>query len=104
MWNRMKRLILENALFYLLALLTLYGLKYHYSRAGSEDLKWILAPTTAMVQGVSGMRFEHEAHTGYVNRERRVIIAPACAGVAAGGSRPPASGPSPGPPRAITRP
>jgi exosortase K len=77
----MKRLILQNAIFYMLTLLTLYGLKYHYSQAGSEDLKWILTPTAAMVQGVSGIRFEHEAHTGYVNREHRVIIAPACAGV-----------------------
>ena len=66
---------------YLFALLAAYGLKAHYSRAMSDDLDWMLRPTTALVERVSGLEFEYERGEGYLNRERRVIIAPACAGV-----------------------
>jgi len=66
---------------YLFALLAAYGLKAHYSRAASDGLDWILRPTTALVERVSGLEFEYERGEGYLNRERRVIIAPACAGV-----------------------
>ena len=66
---------------YLFALLTAYGLKAHYSRATSDGLDWILRPTTALVERMSGLAFEYERGEGYLNRERRVIIAPACAGV-----------------------
>ena len=66
---------------YLLALLIAYGLKAHYSRATSDGLDWILRPTTALVERVSGLEFEYERGEGYLSRERCVIIAPACAGV-----------------------
>ncbi len=66
---------------YLFALLIAYGLKAHYSRATSDGLDWILRPTTAFVERVSGLEFEYERGEGYLNREQRVIIAPACAGV-----------------------
>ena len=66
---------------FLIALLIAFGLKYHYSRAGSDELSWILAPTASVVEHVSGIRFENEARTGFVNHQHRVIIAPSCAGV-----------------------
>lgn len=58
-----------------------YGLKRHYSRAGGEALAWILRPTAGLVEILSGIPFEPEGDAGYLNRERRVFIAPACAGV-----------------------
>ena len=70
-----------NAIFLLLALLVAAGLKYHYSQARSDDLTWILGPTAGLVEHLSGIDFEKEALTGYVNHTHRVIIAPACAGV-----------------------
>ncbi|MGD8344637.1 MAG: exosortase K [Desulfobacterales bacterium] len=70
-----------NWIFLLLTLLVAFGLKYHYSQARSDDLVWILGPTAVLVEQLSGIDFEKEAHTGYVNNEHRVIIAPACAGV-----------------------
>jgi exosortase K len=76
-----KVFILQNGIFLLLALFFAVGLKYHYSKAGSEDLAWILRPTAALVEQISGIPFEEEAHTGFVNYTHRVIIAPACAGV-----------------------
>jgi exosortase K len=76
-----KQFLVQNGVFYLLALLIAYGLKYHYSRATSADLAWILSPTAALVAQLSGVAFTPEAGTGYINYEHRLIIAPVCAGV-----------------------
>ena len=76
-----KIFIRGNLIFLLLTLLVAFSLKYHYSQARSDDLVWILGPTAVLVEQFSGIDFEKEAHTGYVNNEYRVIIAPACAGV-----------------------
>jgi exosortase K len=73
--------IFQNGMFLLLALAFAVGLKHHYSEADSEDLAWVLRPTAALVEQISGIPFEEEAHTGFVNNARRIIIAPACAGV-----------------------
>jgi exosortase K len=40
-----------------------------------------LGPTAGLVEQISGIRFEKEAYTGFVNRTRQIIIAPSCAGV-----------------------
>lgn len=58
-----------------------WGLKSFYSRAGFEDLRWILAPTRWLVERLTGAAFEPEAHQGYLSRDRLYQIAPACAGV-----------------------
>ncbi len=58
-----------------------WGLKYHYSIAHAENLKWILAPTTAMVETITGDPFYFETGTGFINHDLQIIIAPACAGV-----------------------
>jgi len=76
-----KVFILQNGIFLVLTLLVAIGLKYHYSKAGSEDLLWILRPTAKLVEQISGIRFEEEANTGFISRTHRIIIAPACAGV-----------------------
>jgi exosortase K len=55
--------------------------KLYYSTAGVNQLRWILAPTTAAVELVSGSRFEFESHAGYINGERSFVIAASCAGV-----------------------
>lgn len=67
--------------FYLLAALILFGIKYFYSGAGSDELKWILAPTTRWVELLSGIPFLYEQGTGYVNHDLRLLIAPSCSGV-----------------------
>ena len=72
---------LKKVFFYLLVLLIAFGLKYHYSKAGSDALVWILAPTATLVEQISDIPFEYEARTGFVNSDYRVIIAPSCAGV-----------------------
>jgi len=76
-----KVFVLQNGIFIVLASFLAVGLKYHYSEARSEDLVWILRPTASLVEWISGIPFEEEAHTGFVSYARRIVIAPACAGV-----------------------
>ena len=76
-----KAFFLQNGLFLFLAAFLAVALKFHYSEAQSEDLAWILRPTAGLVEGISGIPFEKEAHTGFVSYARRIVIAPACAGV-----------------------
>ena len=68
-------------LFYALTLLIAYGLKYHYSHAGSDDLIWMLRLTAFLVESISNIHFEREINTGFVSYDRQVIIAPSCAGI-----------------------
>lgn len=56
-------------------------LKLYYSEASANQLRWILAPTTAFVELVSGVSFEFESYAGYISRDRSFLIAPSCAGV-----------------------
>jgi len=57
------------------------AVKWYYSTAGVNQLRWILAPTTLMVELISGSRFEFESHAGYMSSDRSLIIAASCAGV-----------------------
>ena len=57
------------------------ALKLHYSTAGADGLRWILAPTTFLVELVSGQRFEYEARAGYMSGDHTFLIAAPCAGV-----------------------
>jgi exosortase K len=79
--KELKHHLLNNGLYYFLILLTAWGLKYHYSRAGSEELVWVLAPTAGLVELISGIPFEIEAHSGFISQGYRIVIAPACAGI-----------------------
>jgi len=64
-----------------LTLAAAFALKLHYSAASADDLRWILAPTAALVELVTGAAFVAEAGTGYLSTELRYLIAPSCAGV-----------------------
>lgn len=58
-----------------------WGLKEFYSHARFEDLRWVLAPTRRLVEWLSGASFEAEPGVGYLSRDHRFQIVPACAGV-----------------------
>ncbi|HEU4387991.1 MAG TPA: exosortase K, partial [Blastocatellia bacterium] len=47
----------------------------------ADQLRWILAPTTACVELVTGASFEFESHAGYLSEDRSFLIANSCAGV-----------------------
>jgi exosortase K len=72
-WNRIAQC--------LAALAGAFSLKLYYSTASADQLRWILAPTTAMVEAVSGVPFEFESRAGYISREHSFLIASSCAGV-----------------------
>ena len=63
------------------AVLIGWGLKRHYSDARPDDLRWILAPTTALAGAMTGTAFEWQDGEGYLSRERLFLIEKSCAGV-----------------------
>lgn len=65
----------------MVVLLCAFTLKLYYSTASVDQLGWILAPTTFLVELVSGTSFEFEAHAGYMSSDRSFLIAASCAGV-----------------------
>jgi exosortase K len=57
------------------------ALKLYYSTATPDELRWILAPTTVLVEVLSGRPFTFESYTGYMSSDHRFVIAVSCAGV-----------------------
>ena len=66
-----------------LAIVTLcaLALKQYYSSATANELRWILAPTTFIVELLSGRSFQFESYTGYMSGDHTFVIAVPCAGV-----------------------
>lgn len=62
-------------------LLCAFTLKVHYSTSSVNQLRWILAPTTFLVELATGSRFQFESHAGYVSSDHSFVIAASCAGV-----------------------
>ncbi|HEV8376541.1 MAG TPA: exosortase K [Candidatus Polarisedimenticolia bacterium] len=67
--------------FYALGTLVALGLKCFYSRAGVEDLGWILRPITGLAHFLTGIRFEHELGAGWITHAHRMIVGTSCAGL-----------------------
>jgi exosortase K len=57
------------------------ALKIHYSLASPDQLRWILSPTTWLVEFLSGRSFSFESHAGYMSSDHTFLIAASCAGV-----------------------
>ena len=57
------------------------ALKQYYSTGIANGLRWILAPTTFIVELLSGRSFQFESYTGYVSSDHTFVIAVPCAGV-----------------------
>ncbi|MDH5786240.1 MAG: exosortase K [Chromatiales bacterium] len=64
-----------------LTLLLALVVKLHYSVATADDLVWVLAPTTWLVELFSAIPFHFEVGRGYVTRDLPVVIGPGCAGL-----------------------
>lgn len=65
----------------LVVVLCALALKLYYSTATPDELRWILAPTTVLVELLSGRSFTFESYTGYMSNDHRFVIAVSCAGV-----------------------
>jgi exosortase K len=64
----------------LAALGAAFALKRFYSTASAADLRFVLAPTTWLVELAGGHSFDWTSG-GYLSTELRFLVAPACAGV-----------------------
>lgn len=64
-----------------LILAAAFALKYFYSTASVNDLRWILAPTAFLVEAITGTQFRFESQAGYLSDDRTFLIAQACSGV-----------------------
>lgn len=76
----MKRKLIWSAQL-LVVMLCALALKLYYSTATPDELRWILAPTTALVELLQGGSFTFESYTGYMSSDHRFVIAVSCAGV-----------------------
>ena len=76
----MKQKLIWSAQLSIVGLCAL-ALKAYYSTATANDLRWILAPTTTLVELLSGKRFEFESYAGYMSSDHTFVIAVPCAGV-----------------------
>lgn len=65
----------------IVVLVSAAAVKFYYSTASVNQLRWILAPTTFLVELVSGRRFEFESNAGYMSSDHTFLIAASCAGV-----------------------
>lgn len=63
------------------AVLIAAAAKLYYSAAGVNELLWVLAPTTLLVEIVTGELFTFEANAGYMSRDHSFLIAASCSGV-----------------------
>ncbi len=77
MTRKIKRTFVQLAAIFVIAL----ALKYHYSTASVNHLRWILAPTTFIVDLVTSTAFTFESHAGYMSDDHTFLIAASCAGV-----------------------
>src|SRR5262249_27426293 len=66
---------------FVIVLAAALALKQYYSTASANDLRWILWPTTCLVDLVTGARFQFESYAGYMSSDHSFLIAAPCAGV-----------------------
>ena len=76
-----KRLSWKSIAQCVAVLVCAFALKQYYSTASPGQLRWILAPTTACVELVSGASFQFESGAGYMSNDQSFLIASSCAGV-----------------------
>src|SRR5437762_5948651 len=76
-----KRLSWKSIAQCVVVLVCAFALKQYYATASPGQLRWILAPTAACVEFVSGASFEFESGAGYMSSDQSFLIASSCAGV-----------------------
>ncbi len=71
------RLVIQATIVFAIA----FAIKLFYSTSSVNDLRWILAPTTWVVELITGEHFWFESYAGYMNGERSFLIADSCSGM-----------------------
>jgi len=57
------------------------GVKAFYSRAGADELLWILAPSVWLARFAGGLDLIYEHGAGFISHAHHMVVGPACAGV-----------------------
>ena len=55
--------------------------KVFYSRAGADELLWILAPSVWLARFVGGIDLVYESGAGFISHAHHLVVGPACAGI-----------------------
>lgn len=63
------------------ALCLALGVKAFYSRAGADELLWVLAPSVWLARFVGGIDLVYEQGAGFITHAHHMVVGPACAGV-----------------------
>lgn len=58
-----------------------FALKLAYSRAGADDLAWVLVPSGWLAMQVGGLDLTWEPLAGFIGHHPRLVVGPPCAGV-----------------------
>lgn len=80
-WRNGSQLRRQLMLVWMLTAVVVIAVKYHYSVAGPDDLRWVLSPTTYLVELFWSVNFIFDPAKGYVATELPVVIGPGCAGL-----------------------
>jgi hypothetical protein len=57
-----------------------FSLKAYYSRAGADELLWVLAPSAWLAQFVGGIDLVYEQGAGFISHTHHMVVGPAGAG------------------------
>jgi len=58
-----------------------FGVKAFYSRAGADELLWVLAPSAWLARVAGGVDLVYEHGAGFISHAHHLVVGPACAGV-----------------------
>lgn len=64
-----------------LALGVAFGIKALYSRAGADQLGWVLQPSCWLAELLGPLEFSPEPGAGFISHAAHMVVGPACAGV-----------------------
>jgi exosortase K len=64
-----------------LAVSLAFAVKAFYSRAGADELLWVLAPSAWLAKFIGGLDLVYEQGAGFISHAHRMVVGPACAGV-----------------------
>jgi exosortase K len=70
-----------DLILYIFVLILAYEFKNFYSQADVSELKFILSPTSTLVEWMTGLEFLFSNTIGYCNEETNIVINKTCAGV-----------------------
>ena len=70
----------KNLLYFGISAILFIGLKFIYSMLGIEQLWWLLRPTKALVETLTGSRASYTAEQGYFFERLNIVIDKSCSG------------------------